>query len=52
MDTKSLIQEIENLRNSRVITYLTRDRQCPVNARIAVEALNFGKKTLEVYLIK
>ena len=34
MDTKSLIQQIEGLRNSRVITYLTSDRQGPVNARI------------------
>jgi len=35
MDKKSLIQQIESLRNSRVITYLTSDRQGPVNARIA-----------------
>lgn len=35
MDTKSPIQQIEDLRNSRVITYLTSDRQGPVNARIA-----------------
>ena len=35
MDKKQLIQQIEGLRNSRVITYLTSDRQGPVNARIA-----------------
>lgn len=35
MDKKSLIRQIEGLRNSRVITYLTSDRQGPVNARIA-----------------
>lgn len=35
MDKKSLIQQIEQLRNSRLITYLTSDRQGPVNARIA-----------------
>jgi len=35
MDKKSLIQQIEGLRNSRVITYITCDRQGPVNARIA-----------------
>ncbi len=39
MDTKSLIQEIEGLRNSRVITYLTSDRQGPVNARVAMDII-------------
>jgi len=35
MDKKQLIQQIEGLRKSRIITYLTSDRQGPVNARIA-----------------
>src|SRR3989339_1550483 len=35
MDKKQLIQQIEKLRGSKVITYLTSDRQGPVNARIA-----------------
>jgi len=39
MDKKSLIQQIEGLRNSRVITYLTSDRQGPVNARIAGDVI-------------
>ena len=39
MDKKSLIQTIENLRNSRVITYLTSDRQGPVNARVAMDII-------------
>lgn len=39
MDTKYLIQEIEGLRNSRVITYLTSDRQDPVNARVAMDII-------------
>jgi len=39
MDKKSLIQQIKALRNSRVITYLTSDRQGPVNARIAGDVI-------------
>ncbi len=35
MNKKQLIQQIEGLRKSKVITYLTSDRQGPVNARIA-----------------
>src|SRR3990167_1168159 len=35
MDKKQIIQKIEKLRNSKVITYLTSDRPGPVNARIA-----------------
>jgi len=35
MNKKQPIQQIEKLRNSRVITYLTSDKQGPVNARIA-----------------
>ena len=39
MDRKQLIQQIEGLRKSRVITYLTSDRQGPVNARIAMDVV-------------
>jgi hypothetical protein len=39
MDKKILIQQIENLRKSKVITYLTSDRQGPVNARIAMDVV-------------
>ena len=35
MENKELIKKIEELRNSRVITYITSDRQGPVNAKIA-----------------
>ncbi|MEW5908027.1 MAG: hypothetical protein AB1643_02510 [Patescibacteria group bacterium] len=46
MDTKSLIQQIEGLRNSRVIAYLTSDRQGPVNARIAGDIIPVISKQL------
>jgi len=46
MDKKSLIQQIEKLRNSRVITYLTSDRQGPVNARIAGDIIPVISKQL------
>jgi len=39
MDKKSLIQQIEGARNSRVITYFTSDRQGPVNARVAMDII-------------
>lgn len=39
MDKKNLIQQIEKLRQSKVITYLTSDRQGPVNARIAMDII-------------
>jgi len=35
MDNKEIIKKIEKLRGSRVITYITSDRQGPVNAKIA-----------------
>ena len=35
MDNKEIIKKIEKLRESRVITYITSDRQGPVNAKIA-----------------
>jgi len=46
MDKKSLVQQIEQLRNSRVITYLTSDRQGPVNARVAMDIIPVISKQL------
>ncbi len=46
MDRKTLIQQIEDLRKSRVITYLTSDRQGPVNARIAGDIIPIISKQL------
>jgi len=39
MDKKQIIQKIEKLRDSKVITYITSDRQGPVNARIAADVI-------------
>lgn len=39
MDRKQLIQQIGGLRKSRVITYLTSDRQGPINARVAMDVI-------------
>ena len=46
METKELIQKIEDLRQSRVITYLTSDRKGPVNARIAMDIIPIFSKQL------
>src|SRR3972149_5474818 len=46
MDKKQLIQQIEGLRKSRVITYLTSDRQGPVNARVAMDIIPILSKQL------
>jgi len=46
MDKKQLIKQIEDLRKSRVITYLTSDRQGPVNARIAMDVIPIMSKQL------
>jgi len=46
MATKNLIQKIENLRGSKVITYLTSDRKGPVNARIAMDIIPVFSKQL------
>lgn len=46
MDRKQLIQQIEQLRKSRVITYLTSDRQGPVNARVALDVVPVISKQL------
>jgi ClpP class serine protease len=47
MDKKQLIQEIEALRNSRVITYLTSDRQGPFSAKIATDIIPLVAKQLK-----
>lgn len=47
MDKKQLIQQIEKSRGSRVITYLTSDRQGPFNARIAVDVIPLISKQLQ-----
>lgn len=47
MDKKQLIQQIEGLRNSQVITYLTSDRQGPFNARIAIDVIPLISKQLQ-----
>jgi hypothetical protein len=46
MDRKQLIQQIEGLRKSRVVTYLTSDRQGPFNARIAMDVIPLVSKEL------
>ncbi|MBI2623492.1 MAG: hypothetical protein HYW65_02860 [Candidatus Liptonbacteria bacterium] len=46
MDKKQLIQQIQGLRNSRVITYVTSDRTGPVNARIAMDVIPVVSKQL------
>lgn len=47
MDKISLLQQIEGLRKSRVITYLTSDRQGPVNARVAMDIIPLISKQLQ-----
>lgn len=47
MDKKQLIQQIEGLRKSRVITYLTSDRPGPVNARVAMDIIPIVSKQLQ-----
>ncbi len=46
MDKKLLIQQIERARGSRVIAYLTSDRQGPFNARIATDVIPIMSKHL------
>src|SRR3989344_2007147 len=46
MDKKTLIQQIEKTRDSRVITYLTSDQPGPVNARIAPDMIPFFARQL------
>jgi len=47
MDRKQLIQQIEGLRKSRVISYVTSDRQGPFNARIAMDVIPLISKQLQ-----
>ena len=46
MEKKQLIQQIEKIRNSKVITYITSDRQGPVNARVAMDIIPIISKQL------
>ena len=48
MDKKIFIQQIEKLRKSRVVTYLTSDRQGPVNARVAIDIIPIISKQLQI----
>lgn len=47
MEKKQLIQQLENARKSRIITYLTSDRQGPFNARIAPDIIPPISKQLQ-----
>lgn len=47
MEKKQLIQQIEGLRKSQVITYATSDRQGPFNARIAIDVIPLISKQLQ-----
>lgn len=46
MNKKSLIQEIEKVRQSKVITYVTSDRPGPINARVAMDIIPIVSKQL------
>ncbi|OGF21851.1 hypothetical protein A2Y83_01735 [Candidatus Falkowbacteria bacterium RBG_13_39_14] len=46
MDKKIILEKIEKLRNSRVVTYLTSDRQGPMNAKIAGDIIPIISKQL------
>lgn len=48
MDKKTLIQQIEGSRKSRVITYLTSDRPGPINARVAMDIIPVISKQLQI----
>jgi hypothetical protein len=59
MDKKDIIEKIERLRNSKVISYITSDRQGPVNARVSMDIIpiiskqlrNIGKtKNIDIFL--
>ena len=45
-DKKELIKKIEKLRDSRVITYVTSDRQGPVSAKVAMDIIPIISKQL------
>lgn len=46
MDKKQLFKEIEDKRNSKLITYVTSDRQGPMNAKIAMDIIPVMSKQL------
>ena len=46
MEKKELIKKIEERRKSKVITYITSDRQGPVNARVAMDIIPIISKQL------
>ncbi|MFA6252644.1 MAG: hypothetical protein WCV69_00015 [Patescibacteria group bacterium] len=48
MARTDLIKKIEQTRNSRVITYLTSDRQGPINARVAMDIIPIIAKQLQL----
>lgn len=39
MERKDIIKKIEELRGSKVVTYVTSDRQGPINARVAMDII-------------
>lgn len=39
MNTRNIIKKIEQIRNSKVITYIASDRQGPLNARVAMDII-------------
>jgi len=47
MERKTLIKNIEDLRNSKLITYLTSDRPGPVNARVAMDIIPVISRQLQ-----
>lgn len=47
MDKNQLIRQIEGLRQSRIITYMTSDRQGPFNARIAMDVIPIISRQLQ-----
>ena len=47
MERKPLIQQLEKARGSKVITYLTSDRQGPFNARIATDVIPLMSRELQ-----
>ena len=47
MEKKELIKKIEEQRKSKVITYITSDRQGPANARIAMDVVPIISKQLQ-----
>jgi hypothetical protein len=47
MDKKAAIAQLEGLRGSRVISYVTNDRPGPMNARIAPDTIPYFSKQLD-----